>query len=114
MVISKKTILFQGFRGSPTFSRGGGVQRGPNAYFFRNPYNLSFSRGGESEPLSPLLTRSCSLSLSGSAHELPRENAHLMKDLGNTLSIQIFLSVIIKHRNSSITTVILNWDLICL
>ena len=49
MVISKKTILFQGFRGSPTFSReGGGVQRGPNAYFYRNPYNLSFSRGGGS------------------------------------------------------------------
>ena len=43
MVISKKTILFQGFRGSPTFSRGGGG--GPNANFYRNPYNLSFSRG---------------------------------------------------------------------
>ena len=26
MVISKKTIIFQGFRGGPTFSRGGGVQ----------------------------------------------------------------------------------------
>ena len=24
MVISKKTIVFQGFRGGPTFSRGGG------------------------------------------------------------------------------------------
>ena len=24
MVISKKTIIFQGFRGGPTFSRGGG------------------------------------------------------------------------------------------
>ena len=81
MVISKKTILFQGFRGSPTFSREVG---GANAYFYRNPYNLSFSRG-ESRPLSPLLTRSCSLSPSGSAHELPRENAHLMKDLGNTV-----------------------------
>ena len=32
MVISKKTIIFQGFRGGPTFSRGGG---GP-----------TFSRGG--------------------------------------------------------------------
>ena len=56
MVNSRKTILFQGFRGSPTFSRGGGggggVQRGPNANFYRNPYNLSFSRG-ESGPLSP-------------------------------------------------------------
>ena len=116
MVSSKKTILFQGFRGSPTFSREGGVQRGPNAYFYRNPYNLSFSRGGgESGPLSPLLTRSCSLSPSGSAHELPRENAHLMKDLGNTLSNLIFLSVIIKHSKFiRITTVILNLVLICL
>ena len=55
MVISKKTILFQGFRGSPTFSRGGGgggVQRGPNANFYRNPYNLSFSRGGP-DPYPP-------------------------------------------------------------
>ena len=26
MVISKKTIIFQGFRGGPTFSRGGGVR----------------------------------------------------------------------------------------
>ena len=39
---TKKTILFQGFRGDPTFSRdfhlflGGG----PNAYFYRKPYNL--------------------------------------------------------------------------
>ena len=24
MVISKKTIIFKGFRGGPTFSRGGG------------------------------------------------------------------------------------------
>ena len=44
MVISKKSIIFQGFRGSdifqgggPTFSRGGG---GPSANFDRNPYNL--------------------------------------------------------------------------
>ena len=29
MVISKKTIIFQGFRGDPTFSRGGGVQLFP-------------------------------------------------------------------------------------
>ena len=97
MVISKKTILFQGFRGSPTFSReGGGVQRGQNAYFYRNPYNLSFSRGGSPgpyPPLDPLML----LVPPGSAHELSRENAHLMKDLGNTLSNLIFLSVIIKH-----------------
>ena len=45
MVISKKTIIFKGFRGGPTFSRGGGnffhggggVQCGN---FYRNPYNL--------------------------------------------------------------------------
>ena len=37
MVISKKTIIFQGFRGGPTFSRGGGSnfsQGGPNAIHF--------------------------------------------------------------------------------
>ena len=47
MVISKKSIIFQGFRGSnifqgggggPTFSRGGGGV--PSANFYRNPYNL--------------------------------------------------------------------------
>ena len=38
MVISKKTILFKGFRGGPTFSRGGG--------------GATFSRGrGESKCL---------------------------------------------------------------
>ena len=42
--------------------------------------------GGSPDPYPPLLTRSCCLSPSGSAHELPRENSHLMKDLGNTLS----------------------------
>ena len=49
MVISKKTITFQGFRVGPTFSRGGGGSNffqggggggGPNANFYRNPYNL--------------------------------------------------------------------------
>ena len=39
MVISKKTIIFQGFRGGPTFSRGGPAfsRGGPNANFYRNP-----------------------------------------------------------------------------
>ena len=47
MVISKKTIIFHGFRGggqhlpggvgSNFFQGGGGV---PNANFYRNPYNL--------------------------------------------------------------------------
>ena len=41
--ITEKTILFQGFRGGPTFSRGsiffpGGG--GPNANFYRNQYNV--------------------------------------------------------------------------
>ena len=47
MVISKKTIIFKGFRGGPTFSRGGGGQLfpwrmggGPMGNFYRNPYNL--------------------------------------------------------------------------
>ena len=48
MVISKKTIIFQGFRGVPIFSRGGGIQLvpggggggGPNANFYGNGYNL--------------------------------------------------------------------------
>ena len=43
MVTSKKTIIFQGFRGCPTFSRGEGIQLcpgGPNANYYRNPYNL--------------------------------------------------------------------------
>ena len=45
MVISKKSIIFQGFRGSNIF-QGGGVQLFPggggvpSAYFYRNPYNL--------------------------------------------------------------------------
>ena len=47
MVISKKTIIFKGLRGGPTFSRGwqlfpggGGGGGGPMANFYRNPYNL--------------------------------------------------------------------------
>ena len=48
MVISKKTIIFKGFRGGPTFSRGegnffhggGGGGGGPMGNFYRNPYTL--------------------------------------------------------------------------
>ena len=47
MVISKKTIFFQGFRGGSKFSKGGSnfFQGGggggvPSANFYRNPYNL--------------------------------------------------------------------------
>ena len=49
--ISKKSIIFQGFRGGPTFSRGGGgsniFQGGGGSNLFqllipyRNPYNLT-------------------------------------------------------------------------
>ena len=63
--IDEKTILlhYQGSRGGPLFSRGGGPTfipgvGGPNANFYRNPYTyLLFSRGCP-DPLSP----------SGSAH----------------------------------------------
>ena len=44
MVISKKTIIFQDFRGVPIFSRGGSNLfqggGGPNANFYGNRYNL--------------------------------------------------------------------------
>ena len=45
MVISKKSIIFQGFRGSNILQGGGGSNffqggGGPSAYFYRNPYNL--------------------------------------------------------------------------
>ena len=58
MVISKKSIIFQGFRGSnifqggdPTFSRGGWV---PSANFLRNPYNVIFQGRGSRTPIPPL------------------------------------------------------------
>ena len=48
MVISTKSIIFQGFRGSNIFQGGGGDPTfssgvgggGPSANFYRNPYNL--------------------------------------------------------------------------
>ena len=44
MVISKKSIIFQGFRGGPTFSMAGATFSrdggGLNANFYRNPYNF--------------------------------------------------------------------------
>ena len=39
LFMSKKTIIFQGFRGGPTFSGGGGVQHfpgGEGSNFFRD------------------------------------------------------------------------------
>ena len=60
-LLSNKTIIFQGSRRGPTFSRGGGVQIFPGGGVqslipYRIPYNLSFSRGGGSRPpaLPPL------------------------------------------------------------
>ena len=57
MVVLKETIIFQGFRGVPTFSRGGwGVQLfagGPNANFYRNGYKFVIFQGGP-DPISPL------------------------------------------------------------
>ena len=56
--IAERTILilYQGFRGGPLFP-GVEVQHfqglGSNANFYRNPYNLLFSRGGGPDPLSP-------------------------------------------------------------
>ena len=61
--IAEKTLLifYQGSKGGPLFSRGGGCQTysrgggGPNASFFRNPYAyLLFSRGGVRTPYPPL------------------------------------------------------------
>ena len=47
--ISKKTIIFQGSRGGPTFSGGGGVQL---LIPYRNPYNVIFQ--GVRTPVPPL------------------------------------------------------------
>ena len=58
MVISKKTIICQGFRGVPTFSRWGPTFPGrPNANFYRNGYKVVIFQGGP-DPTPP----------SGSAH----------------------------------------------
>ena len=55
-LILKKTIIFQGSRGGPTFSRGGPTFPGGVQLLipYRNPYNLWFSRGGP-DPMSPPL-----------------------------------------------------------
>ena len=60
MLMSKKTICFQGSRGGPTFSRGGVQLLIP----YRNPYNVWFSRGGGGQtPCPPLWTRTYYLCL---------------------------------------------------
>ena len=64
-LISKKAIIFQGSRGSPTFSGGGGgggVQPFPGGIQllipYRNPYNFSRVSGPPDPPLDPhLLSR---------------------------------------------------------
>ena len=89
--IAKKTILilYQGSRGGPLFSRGGGGDvkpfpggggGGPNANFCRNPYTyLLFSRGGP-DPLYP----------SGSAHGQCHHN-------GTIFIIVPLLTIIVRH-----------------
>ena len=49
----KEDYTFPRFQRESNIFQGGGVQRGPNAYFYRNPYNLSFSRGGSPDPYPP-------------------------------------------------------------
>ena len=63
MVISKKTIIFQGFRGGSNINRGGGGGGGPNAEcytFLKKPIKYVIFRGAL-EPLSHLWTRECIL-----------------------------------------------------
>ena len=70
MVISKKTIIFQGFRGVQLFPGVGGgggggggsnfFQGGPNAYFYKTLITCDFTREGGQDPYSP----------SGSAYEI--------------------------------------------
>ena len=61
MVISKKTIIFQGFRGGPTLTGGGGGEGDPNAEcytFLKKPIKYVIFQGAL-EPLSHLWTREC-------------------------------------------------------
>ena len=88
--IAEKTILilYQGSRGGPLLSRGGGGRcqtfsrgGGPNANFFRNPCTyLLFSGGGGPDPLSP----------TGSAHGQCHHNG--------TIFITVpLLTIIVRH-----------------
>ena len=85
--ISEKTILilYQGSRGGPLFSRGGGVQLfsvgGPNANFYRNPYTyFAIFQGRCPDPVSP----------SGSAHGQCHYNGTIC------ITVQI-LTIIVRH-----------------
>ena len=55
--IAEKTILSQGSRGVQHFPGGSnlfqGGRGGPNAYFYRNPYNVIF-QGASEPPIPPL------------------------------------------------------------
>ena len=60
MIFKRKTIFFQGSRGGPTFSGGGGGWKGsnffqgvgPNGNFYRNLSKFGFSRQRASYPPS--------------------------------------------------------------
>ena len=55
MVLLQRKLYFSKFpEGVQHFPVGGGGG-GPNAIFYRNPYNLWFSRGGGPDLLSPPL-----------------------------------------------------------
>ena len=56
-LISKKTIIFQGSRGGPTFSRGGGgptFSRGSNCLFPIETHITCDFPGGSGPPVPPL------------------------------------------------------------
>ena len=68
-LITEKTllILYQGSKGGPLFSRGGGrcqtfSRGGPNASFFRNPYTYLLFSSRVSEPPIPLWIRTWAMS----------------------------------------------------
>ena len=57
---NRENYTFEGSRRGPTFSGGSNIfHGGSNANFYRNPYNLCFSRGGGPDRLSPLWIRTC-------------------------------------------------------
>ena len=85
--IAEKTILilYQGSRGGPLISRGGGCPTfsrggggGPNAYFYRNPIRTCYFPSG------------CPLSPSGSAHGQCHHNGTII------ITVQL-LTLIVGH-----------------
>ena len=55
MVFSKKTIIFQGFRGGPTFSRGGpAFSRGVQMLISNETHQTCDFPGGSCTPISSL------------------------------------------------------------